>query len=283
LRAFVTLGSLFKEMPSNPRVWLFRVASNLWIDRMRRVREVTGDVPEGVAEVGEEVDTDAARTLLVLLSPQERTAVLLKDVFDFTLEEVAESLSTTIGAVKIALHRGRTKLAVPSKPESVAARAPKPEVLNAFCDAFNARDLDRMTALLLEQGSAEIVGVVTEYGREAVRDPETGSFYGMMFADLSSDDPQGGLEKEVRKGVLSTAPRAELRNYRGETIVLFWYAHEDGEAVRAVARVEVQDDHIARVRNYFFTPEVIAEVCRELDVPYRINGYLYWPRAGATS
>lgn len=50
----------------------------------------------------------------------------------------------------------------------------------------------------------------------------------------------------------------------------------DGEAVRAVARVEAEGDHIRLLRNYFFTPDVIAEVCRELDVPFRINGYRYW-------
>jgi len=30
------------------------------------------------------------------------------------------------------------------------------------------------------------------------------------------------------------------------------------------------------VRNYFFTPDVIAELCRELGLPYRVNGYRYW-------
>jgi RNA polymerase sigma-70 factor, ECF subfamily len=30
------------------------------------------------------------------------------------------------------------------------------------------------------------------------------------------------------------------------------------------------------VRNYFFTPDVIAEVSAELGVDYRTNGYRYW-------
>src|SRR6186997_2075207 len=36
-RAFVTLAQM-RGAPPNPRAWLFRVASNLWIDRTRRVR-----------------------------------------------------------------------------------------------------------------------------------------------------------------------------------------------------------------------------------------------------
>jgi RNA polymerase sigma-70 factor (ECF subfamily) len=45
--------------------------------------------------------------------------------------------------------------------------------------------------------------------------------------------------------------------------------------VRGVARVEA-DQRIHRLQNYFFTPDVIAEVCRELEVPFRVNGYRYW-------
>jgi len=272
-RAFVTLGCLFKEPPPNPRAWLFRVASNLWIDRMRRAREITGDLPEAVAPPTPRADRDAASTLISRLAPQERAAVVLKDVFDLTLKEIAETLTTTVGAVKAALHRGRGKLALPDAPEP---HVPPPAVVDAFCDAFNARDLDRLTALLLDTAVVEIVGLVKEYGPEAARDPRNGSFHGMLYSDLSRGDPRGGVAVQFRHGVLSSPPRAEVRTHRGESVVLFWYAHEHGDAVRAVLRVEMDEDRLSHVRNYFFTPDVIAEVCRELDVPYHTNGYRYW-------
>ena len=56
--------------------------------------------------------TQAAGTALFeRTSPQERAAVVLKDAFDFSLEEIAGLLSTSVGAVKSALHRGRDRLA----------------------------------------------------------------------------------------------------------------------------------------------------------------------------
>ncbi|GHI28032.1 hypothetical protein Shyd_94030 [Streptomyces hydrogenans] len=61
-----------------------------------------------------------------LLAPQERAAVVLKDVFDLPLKEIAAMLSTTEGAVKAALHRGRGRLADPQggKLRSPAVQVP---------------------------------------------------------------------------------------------------------------------------------------------------------------
>jgi len=46
--------------------------------------------------------------------------------------------------------------------------------------------------------------------------------------------------------------------------------------VRAIWRLETEDDRVAHVRIYFHTPDVVAEICRELDVPFRSNGYHGW-------
>jgi len=110
-RGFVTLGTLFHPLPS-PRPWLFRVATNLWIDRKRReqhAREPFAAPPPPALPADVRASREAAGTLLVALAPQERAALVLKDVFDFSLEEIAATLSTSVGAVKAALHRGRDK------------------------------------------------------------------------------------------------------------------------------------------------------------------------------
>jgi RNA polymerase sigma-70 factor (ECF subfamily) len=271
-RAFVTLGTLFQPI-ENPRAWLFRVASNLWLDRLRRARSEQGRetlVPSRPQPEPRE-QREAAATLLAVLSPQERAAVVLKDVFAFSIDEVAQALSTTPGAVKAALHRGRTRLAAPT---AEVMRIPKPAALDAFCAAFNAHDLDALTSLLLDTSLVQIVGVVTEYGAEQPKNPRSGSLAGML-SPITSDD-RGGVADEYLAGYRGGLPRAEVRAYGDDWVLLLWYPHDEGEAVRTVMAVECEASSVMAVRNSFFTPDVIAEVCGDLQVPYRVNGYRYW-------
>jgi len=275
-RAFVTLGQM-GEPPPNPRAWLFRVASNLWLDQVRRRRRErpASDAPpvEGsTPAVDPRKARELAGTLIGHLSPQERAAVVLKDAFDLSLEEIADALSTTTGAVKAALHRGRGKL-VETAPEP--ERVPAPAVLDAFCAAFNAADIDRVTSLLLDTASVEVVGATTQYGPEAARRTV---LYGMLFGSsrLATADVSGGMEARFMQGVLPAPPRVEAVAHRGEWFLLHWYRHQDGEAVRAITRIEADGDRVARLHNYFFNPDFIAEVCGELGVPWRSNGYRWF-------
>ena len=261
-RAFVTLGKL-GTAPPNPRAWLFRVASNAWIDQQRRPRDLPAPAP--TPAVDPRATREAAGTLIARLAPQERAAVVLKDVFDLSIEDIAEVLSTTPNAVKAALHRGRGKLA---EEPATDDRVPTPAALHAFVTAFERRDLAAVAALLLDTSTVEVVGVTTEYGKQG------NIAWGMMFGSERLAEGVGVAARFVQ-GALTTPPRRELHIHRGEPIVLAWYAHADGEHVRAIDRVEVDGDHIVRLRNYFFTPDVIAEVCAELGVPFRSNGYMF--------
>lgn len=275
-RAYVTLSQL-GEAPQHPKAWLFRVASNLWIDQVRRRRPEAAslDPSQAAATAVEPIAArEAAGTLLSQLSPQERAAVVLKDVFDFSLEEAAEALSTSPNAVKAALHRARGKL-LEVEERSEPVRTAAPPVLDAFCKAFNARDLEGLTALLLDNSVAEVVGATTMYGPEAARRTV---LYGMLFGveRLATADVNGGIEARFMRGVRADAPRVELREYRGEPVLLHWYRHDDGPAVRALTRVQADGDRLASIRNYFFNSDLIAEVCSELGVPFRVNGYRWW-------
>lgn len=268
-RAFVLLARSVGDIQS-PRAWMFRVATNAWLNHVRGAREVSvSDTPErATPEVDPRATREAAGTLIASLSPQERAAVVLKDVFDFTLEEVAVTLSTSTGAIKAALHRGRGKLDQPAPTE---ADVPVPAVVTAFVEAFNARDLDRLVSLLLEDATMDFPGLFVEEGAEVAR---RGSLAGILFGDPSSDD--AGIAPDFREGLLSKPPRLEIRVHRGEPLLLGWFEHTDGPAVRAISRLVADGDRVARCTTYLHQPEVLAEICRELGVPFRASGYRPW-------
>jgi len=269
-RGLVTLACVFQPI-EQPRAWLFRIASNLWIDRQRRRREEPSADIGAAAPASDRLSIEgreAGATLIGRLAPQERAAVLLKDVFDFSIDETAGILTTTPGAVKSALHRGRGKL---STDEPVAASAVPVAVIDAFCDAFNARDLDRLVALLLDTATADVVGIAVEYGPAKMRQSDTGSLYHSLHSPISH-----AVAADLRLGDCGGVARVERRDYRGEPVLVSWYDHADGQVVRDVVRLRLAAGGIAAISFYFFCPDVIAEVCEELGLPWRSNGYRYW-------
>ncbi|MEO8800386.1 MAG: RNA polymerase sigma factor [Polyangiaceae bacterium] len=272
-RAFVTLAQM-KDDPASPRAWLFRVASNLWIDHVRRRREVPAtDVEPAPAPVNApQASREAAGTLLVTLSPQERAAVVLKDVFELSLDEVAEVLTTTVGAVKTALHRARGKLV---EDASVSTSAPVPGAVNAFCRAFNAGDLEALASLLLDSSIVEVVGATTEYGPEAAKKTV---LWGMLFGTRILADPNAkiGITWSLREGAKDEPPRVEARFHRDRWVLVHWYRHSDGDAVRAFTTVELDGDRICHLRNWFYNAELLVDLGGELDVPVRVNGNRWW-------
>ena len=109
--AYRKLDQFDDSRPLKP--WLFRIAHNRCIDFLRRKgvpdeAEAAAAMPEAVSPV--EPDTldvgKAVEHLIASLPPKERASVLLKDVFDYSLEEIAELVDTTVGVVKAALNRG---------------------------------------------------------------------------------------------------------------------------------------------------------------------------------
>ncbi len=268
MRSFVALACLHQPV-ENPRAWLLRVASNLWLNHVRDAREITTEPSSLEARATVSSDPRATReavgSLMATLSPQERAAVVLVEAFDLTLSEAAAILSTSVGTVKSALHRGRGKLA---DPEPAVRKVPVPAVINALCEAFNARDVDRVAALLLDDVTFEFPGLALEYGIEAVK---KGSLAGVLHGD-----PSRAIAPEYREGLLPRAPRLEPRAHRGEVLLLGWYTHQDGEAVRAISRVDLVGDRVARLRTYLHAPQTLEEICRELQVPFRGSGYRFW-------
>jgi RNA polymerase sigma-70 factor (ECF subfamily) len=236
------------------------MATNAWIDRTRR--DEPDALPDGwdapAAELAPTAEVrEGLERLARVLPPRERAAVLLVDVFDLTLDETASLLEMTVGAVKAALHRARGKLARARDlaPERAPARERLPdERVDRFVSAFNARDLDGLAALFLDDAQARVIGMVQEYGREQIA---KGSLHHTIF------DEEG-------------APRVERALFRGEPVLLVWY-EKGTRAVEDVIRLAGDGRGIVALDYYYFCPEVLAEVGAALSVPIRTNGHRYQP------
>jgi RNA polymerase sigma-70 factor (ECF subfamily) len=152
--AFRKLDKFDDSRPLKP--WLFRISHNRCIDFLRR--KGVRDKAEAAAAMPEETLPDEPNTLgigqavehlVVSLPPKERACVLLKDVFDYSLDEIADLVDSTVGGVKAALNRGRTKLAAapPAKP----AGNTNPElarIVQLYVEHFNRRDWNRVRELI---------------------------------------------------------------------------------------------------------------------------------------
>ncbi len=97
----------------------------------------------------EAVETAVSR--FVELPTMQRSVVILKDVLDQSLEEIADMLDLTVNAVKAHLARGRARLTVinAQTPAPSVARPPSPAVAR-YVALFNGRDWDGLKAMLTD-------------------------------------------------------------------------------------------------------------------------------------
>jgi RNA polymerase sigma-70 factor, ECF subfamily len=265
LRGFAALGQIHHGI-ENPRGYLLRTATNLWIDAQRRRGLETRARAESEAPTAAEPAEglrDAGERLLQRLTPQERAAVVLKDVFDMSLDEIAEVLRTTAGAVKAALHRGRGRLG--EAEGGAASRRPRPSaaLVDRFVSLYAKADVAGLVALMLDGGSVENVGCGLEFGRDNFPRKE-GWFHHAVFGH-----PEWPAEMQYEGARLE---RAELD---GEPIVLGFTARRGREALEQVLRIEEVDGRIARLRGYAFCPETMREVGERLGLRVRTGLYRY--------
>ena len=170
-QAFYQLGSLRDETRLEP--WAFRIAHHKCVDFLRRERRQREDTvpyedaydpetPVDGDDLGEPVD-DALAALVGELPPKERAAVLLKDVLQYRLAEVAEVVDSTVGGVKAALHRGRAKLrALHETPSEAEVDREQRKLLDAYLECFNRRDWDALRRLIQVDARIEIVDAAEE-------------------------------------------------------------------------------------------------------------------------
>lgn len=176
-----TLAKAFYALSLSPEVpalkpWLFRIAHNTALDFLkshgRKYTDPSDVLDETVAfeERPEPAVVRAALARFLSLPMTQRSAVILKDVLDHSLEETAETMGTTVMAVKAALVRGRAQLMQEEETTTIAAAA-RVE-LDRYATLFNARDWDGVRALIQNDCRLDLVG------RSQRRGKEVGMYFG---------------------------------------------------------------------------------------------------------
>jgi RNA polymerase sigma-70 factor (ECF subfamily) len=97
--------------------WLYRITANAALSHLRR-RGRFGDLladPDDVVEVpdgvsGDPVDRDEIQRALLALPVAQRTVLVMRDAYGFSISEIAEDMGLSEGAVKVRVHRARRRL-----------------------------------------------------------------------------------------------------------------------------------------------------------------------------
>ena len=150
------------EQPASARAWLTTVVTRLCLDRLKAARTTREQyvgpwlpepVPTGAIESAEdaisrrESVTMAFLTLLETLSPAERAAFLLREVFDADYADVARVLETTPANARQLVHRAKERVAE-GRPRFETSPERQREMVTRFFDAVRGGSLASLEQFL---------------------------------------------------------------------------------------------------------------------------------------
>jgi len=242
-KAFYGLSLLVDVPPLRP--WLFRIAHHTAVDFLkshgRKYVEPVADLDElgGFDDQPEPAVVRAALASFLSLPVSQRSAVILKDVLGHSLDETAETMGTTVMAVKAALVRGRKTLLQQAAPTAAVSSSPSPAELQRYASLFNARDWDGIRALVSDDCRLDLVAKSQRRGKQV----------GEYFARYEKE--------QLSARVARLEGRPALAVYR------------PGEGQPAYfILLELEGGQVTAIRDFRYVPYIVAEAELELvDLP----------------
>ena len=224
--------------------WLVAVTTRLSIDRLRaaateRERYVGAWLPEPIAtsaasspDRNVELASDLSMAFLVLLerlAPEERAALLLRDVFDNGYDEIARVLDKSESAVRQMVHRARTRVRG-ERARFVVPPETTERLLEQFLTALRTDDRDAMLALLGDEATF----VVDSGGKvSAIRNVLRGAMTIARFL-LGIEQKWGSATRHEVEWING---EPAVVTYHGDHVFSAMAVESDGERLTAFYRV----------------------------------------------
>ncbi len=236
--------------PESARAWLTTIVTRLCLDRLKsasaRREEYVGPwLPEPVPT--EEIDTAedtvarhesvtmAFLVLLETLSPAERAAFLLREVFDGDYADVAKVLETTPSAARQLVHRAKERISE-GRPRFAVAPEHQREIVERFFEAITQGDANKLGQYL----AADVLFTADGGGKvAAARRPVFGAdAVGRLMIALAAKATEQG---EWNMQLASINGEIALVGYHSGKLDTVFVCSTDGERVIAIRAIRNPD------------------------------------------
>ncbi len=219
LLKWYALADSARDSIREPLAWLHTVASRLSLDRLKsaqRRREtyvgpwlpepylVTETTPADSASIDDSI-TLALLHAMERLTPAERAAFILHDVFDYPFATIADILQKEPPACRKLASRARSSLRA-NKPKSTVDPADHQKLIAAFLQAAGEGDAQTLENLLAADATLYSDGGALA---KAVRKPlHSREIITRLFLGLSRKFQKAGIKKTARITILNNQPAA---------------------------------------------------------------------------
>jgi RNA polymerase sigma-70 factor (ECF subfamily) len=246
------------ERIESPRAYLSTVVTRLCIDllrsaRVRRESYVGEWLPEPLVGEGNDDPADRAEladslslaflVLLESLTPEQRAAFLLRDVFDYSYAQIASIIGTSEDNARQLVVRARKRVDE-GRPRFEPSRQLREQLAQTFMTAVSNGDLQALEQVLAEDVElhGDGGGRVRTIGRPVRGREKVGR---LLLAFIRAGEHFGGWS--FRQAQVNGQPGAKVFDGAGQLV--------------AVLVLDIADGHIAAVRS-IVNPDKLSHVDR---------------------
>jgi RNA polymerase sigma-70 factor, ECF subfamily len=233
--AFLRWLNTDREAVREPEAYLRRVVTRLCLDQLKSARHrretyIGPWLPEPVVEPIEDDEIDDVTLPLMMalerLSPLERAAFLLHDVFGASFEDVGETISRDPAACRQLASRARDHVRA-ARPRFAMPKARGMEIAAAFFAASRSGDVHQLRSLL----AADVVTYADGGGKKpAARQPIVGFDNVMQLHAGLAEIYAADMSRLVRYGLINGLP-GFVTIEKDETLQTTALQIEDGKIV----------------------------------------------------